>query len=147
MERKTSRRRRPPAVEMDKPQHKPVAKAREQTTVHASKSNHLWPILYSSLAVCFIIFFVYIGSSRHGPFRPPLAFPDTKKHQVSGASISSALHLHPEEHIFRETIVHSFDWHVSSGYRRPDGVKKRVFLINGLFSGAVSPWALAHRLA
>ncbi|KAJ9209949.1 CAZyme family AA1 [Paecilomyces variotii] len=135
MERKSSRRRNAPAVDIDRPQHKPVAKAREQARVRGSKSNNLWPTLYSSLAVCSIILFVYIGSGGNGPFRPPLAFPDDKKHQVPHASISSALQLHPENHILREATVQSLNWHISSSYRRPDGVKKRVFLINDEFPG------------
>lgn len=39
--------------------------------------------------------------------------------------------LHPEGHVFRSPTTHYLDWRVTSGRRRPDGVLKQVFLING----------------
>lgn len=42
-----------------------------------------------------------------------------------------AIQLHPEEHIYREPKTIYYDWSVASGFRSPDGVKKRVYLING----------------
>lgn len=68
---------------------------------------------------------------------------------VSHSSLSSFFHktgpyssgnplgipLHPEEHAYRHptTIVHN--WTITSGYRFPDGVKKKVYLVNGQFPG------------
>lgn len=43
--------------------------------------------------------------------------------------------LSPEEHIFRNATTISQSWHVTSGLRRPDGVLKQVYLINGEFPG------------
>lgn len=45
------------------------------------------------------------------------------------------IELHPENHVFRapKTITHN--WVVTSEYRLPDGVKKRVYLVNNEFPG------------
>ena len=43
--------------------------------------------------------------------------------------------MHPEEHIFRNSQTWEYDWSITSGYLRPDGVLKRVYLINGEFPG------------
>ncbi|OJJ34829.1 hypothetical protein ASPWEDRAFT_51086 [Aspergillus wentii DTO 134E9] len=45
------------------------------------------------------------------------------------------IELHPEDHIYREPSTQHLDWLVTSDYLRPDGVLKRVYLINGLFPG------------
>lgn len=41
------------------------------------------------------------------------------------------MELHPEEHVYRLPVTHHLDWHITSGLRRPDGVLKQIFLING----------------
>lgn len=39
--------------------------------------------------------------------------------------------LHPEDHVFRPQTTISLEWSITTGYRRLDGVKKRVYLVNG----------------
>ena len=39
--------------------------------------------------------------------------------------------LHPQDHSFREPTVIHYHWVITSGSRSPDGVEKRVYLING----------------
>jgi hypothetical protein len=41
-------------------------------------------------------------------------------------------HLRPEDHIYREPVTQTFNWSITAGQRRPDGVDKRVYLINGM---------------
>ncbi|KAI5281256.1 hypothetical protein KEM54_003296 [Ascosphaera aggregata] len=43
--------------------------------------------------------------------------------------------LYPEDHIHRASKTIELNWTVTSGIRRPDGVLKRVYLINDLFPG------------
>ncbi|KAF2162658.1 multicopper oxidase [Zasmidium cellare ATCC 36951] len=43
--------------------------------------------------------------------------------------------LHPEEHAFRDATTQILHWRVTAGQRRPDGVLKRVYLINDAFPG------------
>lgn len=43
--------------------------------------------------------------------------------------------LHPEDHIYRPPVTQHLDWRVTADSRRPDGVLKKVYLINELFPG------------
>ncbi|KAL9086629.1 MAG: hypothetical protein Q9165_007072 [Trypethelium subeluteriae] len=43
--------------------------------------------------------------------------------------------LHPEDHIYRKPRTHHYNWTISSSVRRPDGVAKLVYLINGHYPG------------
>jgi hypothetical protein len=70
-----------------------------------------------------------------------------RKYRIGNASSMFALHqkpgsssrditikLHPENYNRRAatTIVHY--WNITKGYRSPDGVQKKLYLINGLVS-------------
>lgn len=48
---------------------------------------------------------------------------------------SDRCRLSPADHIFRNTTTITQTWRISSGFRRPDGVLKRVYLINDDFPG------------
>ena len=39
--------------------------------------------------------------------------------------------LRPEDHVYRDVVTQTLDWSITAGQRRPDGVDKRVYLING----------------
>lgn len=52
--------------------------------------------------------------------------------------------LHPEDHVFRPETTVTLEWSVSTGYRRLDGVKKRVYLING--KPCTTPYLTASHL-
>ncbi|KAF3759902.1 hypothetical protein M406DRAFT_348628 [Cryphonectria parasitica EP155] len=43
--------------------------------------------------------------------------------------------LKPEDHNRRNSAVRYLSWNISSEFRRPDGVRKEVILINGMFPG------------
>ncbi|KAK9778464.1 putative Iron transport multicopper oxidase FET3 [Seiridium cardinale] len=43
--------------------------------------------------------------------------------------------LHPEDHAYRDPQNITLSWTISTGLRSPDGVKKRVYLVNGMFPG------------
>jgi hypothetical protein len=40
--------------------------------------------------------------------------------------------LRPEDHIDREPVTQTLNWSITAGQRRPDGVDKRVYLINSM---------------
>lgn len=44
--------------------------------------------------------------------------------------------LRPENHIYREPVTQTLNWNITAGQRRPDGVDKRVYLVNGMSPGA-----------
>ncbi|KAG5983224.1 hypothetical protein E4U55_000514 [Claviceps digitariae] len=54
-------------------------------------------------------------------------------HQLNTENESFA--LHPEQHIFRSPRTMALHWNITRGARRPDGVLKHVYLINGQFPG------------
>lgn len=56
------------------------------------------------------------------------------RHVNTGAKESSqlAILLHPELHINREPTTLRFDWNISTGFLEPDGVRKRIYLVNGM---------------
>jgi hypothetical protein len=41
------------------------------------------------------------------------------------------IELHPEKHVYRAPVTQHLDWQITADHRRPDGVLKRVYLING----------------
>ncbi|CAK4031442.1 laccase IV [Lecanosticta acicola] len=43
--------------------------------------------------------------------------------------------LHPDNHADRDAYTFKNHWRITSGYRRPDGVLKRVYLVNDAFIG------------
>jgi FtsP/CotA-like multicopper oxidase with cupredoxin domain len=52
-----------------------------------------------------------------------------------GGSASSVNNiLHPRDHVFRRPKTIRYQWVVTAAFRAPDGVKKRVYLINGRLS-------------
>lgn len=46
--------------------------------------------------------------------------------------------LHPEQHVFRAPQTIRLDWNITREARRPDGVLKDVYLINGPYIFIVS---------
>ena len=49
--------------------------------------------------------------------------------------LASSFLLHPEDHVDRDTATIRVQWNVTKGFRSPDGVRKSVYLINGMFPG------------
>ena len=54
--------------------------------------------------------------------------------------------LHPEHHIYRKPKTHHYNWVITSGVRRPDGVAKLVYLVNGAFPGPTVETRAGDRL-
>ncbi|KAJ5365689.1 hypothetical protein N7517_008575, partial [Penicillium concentricum] len=96
-------------------------------------SQRPWPIVGCSLVTCFLIGLVYILQST--PL-VPLILPG-RHHNIQETKVTTRprIELHPEDHAHRAPATQSLDWRVTSEFRRPDGVLKRVYLINGLFPG------------
>lgn len=72
------------------------------------------------------------GTSHFGwrvNFRLPLPDPDGG-HEAG--TMELAIVLHPNEYASREARVVTHKWKITRGFRSPDGVKKLVYLINGI---------------
>jgi len=56
---------------------------------------------------------------------------DHEDNLLAPGTTTPAIKLHPEDHVYREPKTQHLDWTLSSRSIRPDGVLKRVHLING----------------
>ncbi|KAF9770267.1 hypothetical protein IL306_012217 [Fusarium sp. DS 682] len=57
------------------------------------------------------------------------------EHANSDATGHLGYRLHPEDHRSRSPTTLSFNWTITDGIRSPDGVEKRVYLVNDEFPG------------
>lgn len=48
---------------------------------------------------------------------------------------TAGIYLHPEDHAYRASKTITYNWTITSGIISPDGVQKRVYLVNGQFPG------------
>ncbi|CAI7589723.1 unnamed protein product [Penicillium crustosum] len=101
-------------------------------------SQRPWPIVGCSLAACLLIGLMYFLQSSI--FLVPLILPgrhhqNIQEHEAITVTARPRIELHPEDHVYRPAATQYLDWRVTSDFRRPDGVLKRVYLINGLFPG------------
>lgn len=100
-----------------------------QATTRRRKLALIFALLSTLLLAAFLILQIQRGSSPN-----PLSAwsqPDIVESDIS----SPDFQLHPEDHVFRNPTTHIFHWRVTAGQRRPDGVLKRVYLINDAFPG------------
>ena len=133
MERQPSRLRKP-------------AQANEQSRWEESQSNGEsqaedgeksgFSILFYPLVVCSLLVLVFLYQSKSKPFElpqphPPSQLASPRVHDPD--AFRPMIELHPEDHAHRDPIAQYFEWNVTSEYLRPDGVLKRVYLINGAF--------------
>ncbi|KAB8071973.1 multicopper oxidase-domain-containing protein [Aspergillus leporis] len=99
-------------------------------------------ILVCPLVVCVWILLVFLQqfttsdplqSILHTPEPHHGETPHTKLHNPDLSR--QRIELHPEDHAYRNPVTQHLDWVVTTDHLRPDGVLKRVYLINGLFPG------------
>lgn len=69
----------------------------------------------------------------HHPLQPGLV-PETSGVDFQNQP-GTGIQLHPYDHTYRGPRYSLYRWNITAGERRPDGVKKRVYLINGRFPG------------
>lgn len=82
--------------------------------------------------------FLYAGSwSNEERYTGTSATDAALNHESSDQSSADlnnfTVLLHPEEHTHRAQQKIELQWNITTGIRRPDGVAKRVYLINGEF--------------
>lgn len=101
-----------------------------------SSPQRSWPLLACSLVTCLLVWLVYWCQSTPGPLTP-LGVPG----QRSSEEIATRpqIELHPENHVYREPATQYLGWRVTTGHRRPDGVLKQVYLINGQLNDSLAP--------
>ena len=93
---------------------------------HSQPSFGLWqtiPRLKALLVACPILIFTIAWMRSSFPGR--IAMEDKDNTQL-------AIRLHPHLHINREPTTLRFDWNISTGFLEPDGVRKNIYLVNGM---------------
>ncbi|KAJ5625031.1 multicopper oxidase-domain-containing protein [Penicillium lagena] len=94
-----------------------------------------WPILGWALVACALIVLAYLqgpGEFSLDRLISPIQHPHRPGPEPdNAAALRPRIELHPEEHTSRPAGTQHRDWRISSGNRRPDGVLKPVYLING----------------
>lgn len=90
-----------------------------------------------SLVTCLIISLGYLLRpdlsllSWIAPVQPIVQVRYHRHGSREEAATRTRIELHPEDHAYRQPVTYLLDWHVTTGLRRPDGVMKQVYLING----------------
>lgn len=107
--------------------------ARNAQTTQPPRRKPKFSVIFALLSTLLLAFFLVFHFQRERPLNP---FADWfQPAQANNQHAPRSFKLHPEEHAFRDATTHTINWRVTAGKRRPDGVLKRVYLINGLFPG------------
>ncbi|QSS59068.1 hypothetical protein I7I51_08500 [Histoplasma capsulatum] len=124
MERTSSRRRiRKPRDELQDPPRASSELSRVDTTSDRTT-------LSRSCLASVIIFLILLVSFLGVPKSPNIAHENQAVEQSLHSDIGQK--LHPETHIYRPVTTIRLNWTVTAAYLRPDGVLKRIYVINGV---------------
>jgi len=126
VERKTPRRMEESQDELENLRGLPGLLATTSTSISWPREQS-WTKRQLGFLALFLAFLLYIQNQISSSFLHPFV----KVSPSDSTSNDFAVHLHPEDHIFRYPTTIHYIWRVTSGIRFPDGVKKRVYLING----------------
>lgn len=134
MERQSSRRRR--SILLANGQEKEPVHPQGSIPDASRKSTPSLGVVISSLVVCVLVILAYLHQrNTPDPLQSLFPFPRVhgKNHSILHGSdtVRPRIELHPEDHAYREPSTQYLDWKVTSDYLRPDGVLKRVYLVNG----------------
>jgi hypothetical protein len=97
-----------------------------------NSSQQKWSAISTILVIASLLLFaLYINAGRWKGARSHIDefFAGTSDESVGIPSLGIV--LHPEEHRSRDAAIITLHWTITSGFGTPDGVKKRVYLING----------------
>lgn len=97
----------------------------------------------ASIVLVLLLLTLYFASNNL-----PVLFLDHSPYDLDSASPDGTLGilLHPEDHSYRRPRQLTEYWNVTSEYRAPDGVLKKIYLINGQFPGPLIECRTGDRL-
>lgn len=132
MERQNSRRRRPP------PAQDPGPSSPQKATTSKPKSHSFlnWILVIPLILVVVLAYLLRPDVYFRSWVGPWLGHDHGFSENTSNRPL---IELHPEDHVYRAPVTHHLNWRVTTGQRRPDGVLKEVFLINGEASTLETP--------
>jgi hypothetical protein len=121
-----------------------------QATTAATRTNFSTQQCCSNIAIVVVITILCLFTTLYaltGQWRQPHSdltdFLIGDSYNAEGEDTIGIL-LHPEDHVSRNPGIVNLHWTITSGFRAPDGVKKRVYLINGMFFISHQSIALSH---
>ncbi|OOF95289.1 multicopper oxidase [Aspergillus carbonarius ITEM 5010] len=99
-----------------------------------------WKLVLYPATICGLMFLVFLMQIlTPNPLQgliPSKAYTNQTLSTTHNPDIARPIiELHPENHVYRNPVAQHFNWEVTADYVRPDGVLKRVYLVNGLFPG------------
>jgi hypothetical protein len=99
----------------------------------SNSKQQQWPAFSTILVLASLFLFAfYISAGRWKGARSQVGdFLAAQNDEPEGIP-SLGIVLHPELHRPRNASIITLHWTITSDFRAPDGVKKRVFLINGI---------------
>lgn len=81
-----------------------------------------------------LLLFTLTYGRSHSGLQAGFRFPAQGSQEGNDYSAEDfAIALHRDKHALRQPRLVSHNWEITKGYRYPDGVKKLVYLINGMF--------------
>lgn len=118
-------------------QHEAQGTYRRRLRGFSSDTSFIFGVLLAFLA---LLYLSYYALSESFPNHP-------SSNLDSGSSDGTlAILLHPEDHVYRRPTQQTHYWNVTSKYRSPDGVLKKIYLINGQFPGPLIECRAGDRL-
>jgi hypothetical protein len=130
MERKSSRRRKPMASKEEGAADDSIPDKKDGTP---SQKKHIFLSAIPLLAIFVLLSRFYYSDDLLIGLQAPPSLPSTEETTTpAGDGDNNQLgQLHPEAHIHRPETTQKLEWRISAGLRQPDGVQKRVYLVNG----------------
>jgi hypothetical protein len=102
------------------------------TPLNSNAAQQRWSqVSVFAFALSLVLFAIYATRSQSRELRSGVS--DFLTAPSSGLAVEPPLgiFLHPEDHRSRDPVTLRLHWTITSGFRAPDGVKKKVYLING----------------
>lgn len=108
---------------------------RPDATKNSSSSKQQKLSLFSTVLflASLVLFVFYVSAGRWKGARSYIDDFLAGGNEEPQAIPSLGIVLHPEDHRSRNSTIITQHWKITSEFRAPDGVKKKVYLINGNF--------------
>lgn len=117
--------------ERDTPSNGEGVPLQEKTQEHSTRLISRASIFLLICCISTLVVFLNLLGRWHF-WVPDLHVSNNDGLNQSSAAQSSNWELHPEDHALRPPTTIRLSWNITSEYRRPDGVNKLIYLINGI---------------
>jgi hypothetical protein len=98
-----------------------------------NSTQQLWSAVSTALVIASLLLLALYVSAGRWKGAPSHIGDEAGTSDEAARMPSLGILLHPEDHRLRDAGIITLHWTITSDFRAPDGVKKRVYLINGKF--------------